>query len=220
MNKIFSLILAAAMAFSLIGCGLSSETTTTTSFSASTTDAEGNTTTQTVTNEIGISADRDGIHTRNETTRDVTTSVEGSMAESFPPKEEWYAAFSEGGEGQNEDGDAFYFAFDDPENVSYAMLLIVFADGDIMVRNGEVLDDEEYGAVMIYDEDVDSSIPFEFLDADEEGCFVMHFLANDTAVTLGFVDQDTIISDIYNILANAVPNAQNADEDAETEDAG
>lgn len=220
MKKTLSLILAAVMAFSLVGCGFSSESSTTTSFSTSTTDAEGNTTTQTVTNEIGISADQDGIHTKNETTHDVTTSVAGSMAEAFPPKEEWYDAFSEGAEGENEDGDVFYLAFDDPEDVSYAMLLIVFADGNIMVRNGEVLEDEEYGGVMIYDKDVDSSIPFEFLDADEEGSFVVHFLANDTAVTLSYVGQDTIISDIYNILANAVPNSQDADEAAEMEDAG
>jgi len=218
-KKILALIVAVVMVFTLCACDFSSEHTATTTVTTSKTDADGNTTTQTVTNEIGIAADQDGIHTINETTSDVTTSVAGSMAESFPPKEEWYDTFSAGGEGENEEGDVFNFAYDDPESVSYAMLLIQFADGSIMVRNGEVVEDEDYGGVMIWDEDVEAGIPFEFLDAEEEDCFAIHFLANDTTVTLELVDQDTIISDIYNVLANAVPN-QAADETEETEAAG
>lgn len=218
-KKLLALILAAFMVFSLCACEVSSEHTSTTTVTTSKTDADGNTTTQTVTNEIGVVADQDGIHTVNETTSDVTTSVAGSMAEAFPPKEDWYDTFTAGGEGTNEDGDAFYFAYDDAENVTYAMLLIQFADGDIMVRNGKVLDDEDYGGVMIYDEDVDKSIPFEFAEAEEENGFAIHFLANDTTVTFEIVDQDTIISDIYNILSNAVPN-QAADETGEDGDAG
>lgn len=217
-KKNLALILAAAMVFTLCACEVSSEHTSTTTVTTSKTDADGNTTTQTVTNEIGITADQNGIHTKNETTSDVTTSVEGSMAENFAPKEDWYNVFTAGGEGENEDGDAFYFAYDDPENVSYAMLLITFADGDIRVRNGEVRPDEE-GNAAIFDDDVEVSIPFEFVETEEEDCFAIHFLANDSTVAFEIVDQDTIISDIYNILANAHPN-QAADETEEVEDAG
>ena len=218
-KKILALILAAAMVFTLCACEVSSEHTATTTVTTSKTDADGNTTTQTVTNEIGITADQDGIHTKNETTSDVTTSVEGSMAEAFAPKEDWYNVFTAGGEGENEDGDAFYFAYDDPENVSYAMLLITFADGSVMVRNGEVVEDEDYGGVMIWDEEVETGIPFEFVDTEEEGTFGIHFLANDSTVAFEIVDQDTIINDIYNILPNAHPTAA-ADETEEVEDAG
>ena len=54
------------------------------------------------------------------------------------------------------------------------------------------------------------------ITADQDG---IHFLANDTTVIFEAVDQDTIINDIYNILANAHPN-QAADETEEVEDAG
>ena len=217
-KRTFALILAFAMLFALSACSASSSSTSTTTVSTSVTDSEGNTTTNTVTNEMGISAGTDGVQTTNETTTETTTTPAApSMADFFPPEEEWYDIYSGGGEGTNEEGDSFYFAYNDPENVTYAMVLIAFADGDIMVRNGDVNWNEEENCLELIDEDMQVSIPFLFLDTEEEDCFVIRFLANETEVLFESVDQETIISDVYSILSNSVSNAETADEaDAES----
>ncbi len=213
-KRSFALILAFAMLFALSACSVSGSSSTTTTVSTSVTDADGNTTTNTVTNEMGVSAGPDGIKTTNETTTEKTTSVEGSMAEFFPPKEEWYDVYAEGGEGENEDGDRFYFAYNDPEDVTYAMILIAFANGDIMVRNGEVQLNEEEECLELHDEEMETVIPFIFLETDEENCFAIRFTENDAEVLFEMVDQDAIISDIYDILLNAVSNSQIEDDEA------
>lgn len=220
MKKIFVLFLAAVMLFSLSACGVSSSTTTTTTFSTSKTDSDGNTTTKTVTNEMGVSAGTDGIHTTNETTTNKsTTPPSGSMAEMFPPKEEWYDLYTAGGEGENEDGDMFYFAYNDPDDVTEAILLIVFSDGGVFVRNGEVTWNEEDECYELYDADVDTSVPFVFLEHEDDNVFGIRFLANDVEVFFDMVDQDTIINDIYGTLANSTPGseAEEAEEVEETE---
>ena len=214
-KKILAIVLAAVLIFALSACGVSASSSTQTSFSTSVTDSEGNTTTNTVTNEIGVSAGPNGIQTKNETKTDsTTTAASGSMADFFPPIEEWYDLYSAGGEGQNEDGDSFFFAYNDPEDVSEAILLIQFTDGDVMVRNGKVLWDEDNECLELYDADVDSTIPFIFLDTDEDGVFAVRFLANDVEVFFDIVDQDTIINDIYDILSSATPNSAIEEEEA------
>jgi hypothetical protein len=222
MNKRLSaLILAFAMLFVLTACSASSSSTSTTSVSTSVTDAEGNTTTNTVINETGVSAGPEGVQTKDETTTETVTAgteesvAEDSMAAFFPPKEEWFEIYSEGGEGANEEGDRFYFAFNDPDNVTYAMILIAFADGAITVRNGEVVVDEENNCLQIIDEEMNVAIPFVFLDTEEEGTFAIRFLANDTEVLFKYVDQDIIISDIYGILSTSVSNSQTAAADGD-----
>ena len=218
-NRLFALILAFAMLFALSACNASSSSTSTTTVSGSITDDEGNTTTSTVTNETVVSTGPDGGQTKDETTTETiitdpeeSASAAESMADFFPPKEEWFDIYSEGGEGTNEAGDRFYFAYNDPDNVTYAMILIAFADGSIMVRNGEVVQNEEDSCLEIIDEEMNAAIPFVFLETEEEGSFAVHFLANDTEVLFTFIDQDTIISDIYSILSNSVSNSQTAAE--------
>ena len=214
-KKILAIILTVVLIFALSACGVSASSSTQTSFSTSVTDSDGNTTTNTVTNEIGISAGPDGIQTKNETTTDSsTTGAVGSMADYFPPIEEWYDLYAAGGEGQNEDGDSFFFAYNDPEDVSEAILLIQFTDGDVMVRNGEVFWDEDNECLELYDADVDSTIPFIFLETEEDGVFAIRFLANDVEVFFDIVDQDTIINDIYDVLASATPNSAAEEEEA------
>ena len=213
-KKILAIVLAAVLILALTACSASSSSTT--SISTSVTDSDGNTTTNTVTNEVGVSAGPDGIQTKNETTTDTsTTGASGTMADYFPPVEEWYDLYAEGGEGQNEDGDRFFFAYNDPEDFSEAILLIQFADGDVMVRNGEVSLNEDDECFELYDADVDSMIPFIFLDTEEDDVFAVRFLANDTEVFFDMVDQDTIINDIYDILSSSVPNSAVEEEEAE-----
>ena len=66
----------------------------------------------------------------------------------------------------------------------------------------------------LYDADVDSTIPFIFLDTEEDGVFAVRFLANDVEVFFDIVDQDTIINDIYDILSSATPNSAIEEEEA------
>ena len=213
-KKILAIVMAAVLILAMTACSASSSSTT--SFSTSVTDSDGNTTTNTVTNEVGVSAGPDGIQTKNETTTDTsTTAAAGTMADFFPPVEEWYDLYAEGGEGQTEDGDRFFFAYNDPEDVSEAILLIQFTDGGVMVRNGEVTWNEDEECLELYDADVDSTIPFIFLDTEEDGVFAIRFLANDLEVFFDMVDQDTIINDIYDILASSVPNSAVEEEEAE-----
>ena len=94
------------------------------------------------------------------------------------------------------------------------LLLIQFTDGDVMVRNGKVLWDEDNECLELYDADVDSTIPFIFLDTEEDGVFAIRFLANDAEVFFDIVDQDTIINDIYDILSSATPNSAIEEEEA------
>lgn len=220
-KNILALVLAAVMLFTLSACGVPSSSTSTTSFSTSITDADGNTTTTTVTNEMGVSAGTDGIQTTNETTTSETTTPAASMADFFPPKEDWFDVYAAGGEGQNEEGDAFYFAYNDPENLTEAMLLIRFSDGDVLVRNGEVIWNEEDECLELQDADVDTDnvIPFVFLETEEEDGFAIRFLANGMEVFFEIVDQETIINDIYDILASSVPGAPEEAEDFAEEDA-
>ena len=60
MKRILAAVLAAAMVFALGGCGVSSSSTSTTTVSSSVTDGDGNTTTNSVTNETGVSVGTDG----------------------------------------------------------------------------------------------------------------------------------------------------------------
>ena len=89
--------------------------------------------------------------------------------------------------------------------------------------NGKVLWDEDNECLELYDADVDSTIPFIFLDTEEDGVFAVRFLANDAEVFFDIVEQDTIINDIYDILASATPNSaieeEEAAEFAETDEA-
>ncbi len=211
-KKILAIVLTLVLILALSACGVSASSSSSTTFSSSVTDSDGNTKTNTVSNEIGISAGPDGIQTTNETTKDsTTTEASGNMADLYPPIEEWYDLYAAGGEGQNEYGDSFYFAYN--EDVTEAILLIHFADGDVMVRNGEVIWDED-NECELYDADVDSTIPFVFLETEEDDIFSIRFLANGVEVVFDIVDQDTIINDIYDVLATSVPNSAVEEEEA------
>lgn len=213
-KKILALVLAAVMIFALCACDVSTTSSSTTSVSTSVTDAEGNTTTQTVTNEVGVSSGPDGVQTTNETTTDTTTTpAAASMADLYPPIEEWYDTYVEGAEGETESGEKVYYAVNDPESASYAMLLFQSPDGSVSVRDGELSWNEEEGFFVLYDAEMDVSIPFTAEEKDEES-FVMTFVVDGSSVDMYFVDQDTIITDIHGILSNAVSSAPAAEENA------
>ena len=213
-----ALLLALAMVFALSACRVSSSSSSTTTITTSVTDADGNTTEKTVTNEIGVSAGTDGVQVTNETTTSESAPAEESaeetaedepaadaprsMADMYPPMEDWYDRFAWGAEGEDDNGEQVYFAVDDPDDISYAMLLFRESDGSVMVRDGKVDWGDEEGVMELYDADVDKYVPFTLTDGDEESV-VMTFLVDDSTFVMYCVDQDTIIRDIYDILSRS-----------------
>ena len=206
------------MVFALSACRVSSSSSSTTTITTSVTDADGNTTEKTVTNEIGVSAGTDGVQVTNETTTSESAPAEESaektaedepaadaprsMADMYPPMEDWYDRFAWGAEGEDDNGEQVYFAVDDPDDISYAMLLFRESDGSVMVRDGKVDWGDEEGVMELYDADVDKYVPFTLTDGDEESV-VMTFLVDDSTFVMYCVDQDTIIRDIYDILSRS-----------------
>lgn len=197
-KTILVLFLVAVMLFSLSACGVSSSTTTTTTVSTSKTDADGNTTTNTIVNEIGVSAGTDGVQAKNET----KSSVEFEENDEYSSNEVWLNTFAEGAEGVNDAGESFYFAYNNPDGITYGMLVMLSADGnECHVRDGEVYWDEELESTVLYDDDVDVLVPFEISDSDEENAFTMTFKGDGDVVTMYIVAQDIIINDIQNVLS-------------------
>ena len=206
------------MVFALSACRVSSSSSSTTTITTSVTDADGNTTEKTVTNEIGVSAGTDGVQVTNETTTSESAPAEESaeetaedepaadaprsMADMYPPMEDWYDRFAWGAEGEDDNGEQVYFAVDDPDDISYAMLLFRESDGSVMVRDGKVDWGDEEGVMELYDADVDKYVPFTLTDGDEESV-VITFLVDDSTFVMYCVDQDTIIRDIYDILSRS-----------------
>ena len=213
-KRTLALLLALAMVFALSACRVSSSSSSSTTITTSVTDADGNTTEKTVTNEIGVSAGTDGVQVTNETTTSESAPAEepagdepaaeatGTMADLYPPMEDWYDRFAWGAEGEADNGEQVYFAVDDPDDMSYAMLLFRESDGSVMVRDGKVDWGDEEGVMELYDADVDKYVPFTLTGGDEESV-VMTFLVDDSTFVMYGVDQDTIIRDIYDILSRS-----------------
>ena len=69
------------MVFALSACRVSSSSSSSTTITPSVTDADGNTTEKTVTNEIGVSAGTDGVQVTNETTTSESAPAEESRGD-------------------------------------------------------------------------------------------------------------------------------------------
>ena len=197
-KKTVALILAAVMLFALTACSASSSSSSTTTISTTVTDADGNIKTNTVVNEIGVSAGTDGLQYKND-----TNTYEFEENEEYSGDDAWYNTFSGGAEGVSEEGQSIYFAYDDLDDICYAMFVFVSPDeSECYWRNGGIVWDDEYEANALYDEDVDVLIPFEISDSDEENAIIVNFLVAGDVVTMDVVPQDVIITDIQNVLSN------------------
>lgn len=195
-KRILALLLAVFTAFALAACEFTSSTTSTTTVSTSVTDADGNTTTNTTTTEVGASLGKDGLQTTNQTTKETTTTP----AEKEETDEDWnafvdhmYATYTGGAEGRNDDGDYFYYAFnDDNDDV---ILTIVSADGqDLSSREGVLIPRDDH--YVLYSEVMDDETPFTFSEQGENGDFTITFLGDGDVAKMHLVDQKTIIEDI------------------------
>ena len=197
-KRTVAVLLAVFMLFALTACSVSSTSTSTTTVTTSKTDENGNTTTNTVTNEIGISAGTDGVSATNQTTTAETSNtgvtsdeLAGALAQKF----------SAGAEGVTAGGDKVLFAYDDPEVFSRGAIILIMDGGQsLMGREGEITYDGEQWKLI--DEEMNAEIPFVLSDTDDndEQSFVMTFQDGDSAVMTA-VDAETIINDMLAVLA-------------------
>ena len=111
----------------------------------------------------------------------------------------WHELFFDGAEGENENGDHFFFACDDSNNVQEATVMIL--NKDMTELNYYYLGNVgmEDDAMVIYDVDGENSLPFVVGDGEEAGTFTMTFKDGGVA-TMHYVDQDVIINDMVSVV--------------------
>ena len=198
-TKLIALLLTLIMVFMLVGCEVSSSSSSTTS--VSTTDADGNTTTTTTTTESGGSVGTDGVNTTNQTTTTTTTTTADEAAEEeeeaaseFDPdalREHLVGLYTGGAEGTNEDGDTFYFLFNNEEGHNEALLVIVSADREHYNGwEGEALKEDDHVLLSGAEHDV----PFAMEETDDG--FTMTFLNDGDVATMTAEDVDNVIDDV------------------------
>ena len=94
------------------------------------------------TPEVGGSVGTDGIETDSQETVGSAAESPAPAVETEPPEPEadgWAARFSGGAIGENGAGDQFLFAWDDRDDMGYAALAIISADGgEVLLREGSV----------------------------------------------------------------------------------
>ena len=113
----------------------------------------------------------------------------------------WHEMFYEGAEGENENGDHFFFAYDDRDDVRLGSVMVLNADMTELATYylGEVGTEDD--AMVIYDNDLGMKLPFTIEDGTEDGTLKMSFMDGDVA-EMHFVDQDTIINDMIGVVEN------------------
>ena len=203
-KRMFFLALALLMMlFMLTACSFSSSSTTTTTVSTSFTDENGHTTTNTTTVELGASVGTDGISTTNETT--TTVSDEGGAKTKTPEEEaaeltrQLYDLYDGASKGANDDGDIFYFAWNDEGN---RMLAIEEADHSNFSKWHGVLDELENGQPVITGYSEDKYIPYEIQQNEGEDIFRLSFPENGTVVTMEIMDFDEFVKEFVNEWVN------------------
>ena len=193
--RILALLIAALMVFMLAGCEVSTSSSSTTTVTTSKTDENGNTTTTTTTTEIGGSVGTDGVSTTNQTTTTTTTDEAdeedaGGLDESAL-RDHLTSLYNAGAEGTNEDGDTFYYLFNEDDGHDEALLVIVSADREHYTGwEGEALNEDDH--VLLSGEEHD--VPFSFEETDDG--FTMTFLNDGDVATMEFMDADTVIDDV------------------------
>ena len=229
MMKKFIVVAAVVAALGMTACSSSSSSTTTTSTTVNgiTTTTEVTTITEngqtrtetvkTVTDENGnvlSVTDENGNPIGGESAAAETEAADTAETEAVAEAEtevdendptglraRWHELFFNGAEGENENGDHFFFACDDVNNVTSATVMILNAD--MTELNYYYLGDVEWNddEMVIYDVDGEHYLPVTIGDGAEEGTFTMAFKDGDMA-TMHSVDQDVIINDMVSVVEN------------------
>ena len=203
-TKLLALALAALMVLMLAACSASSSSTTTTTVSTSYTDENGNTTTNTKTTEVGASVGTDGVSTTNTTTTETTTTApDGEPAEELTPEEEaaeltdcLYDLYTGGAKGTDEDGDVFYFAYnEDNDNLMIAMMT---EDHQEFKKWHGYADQLQDGQPILTGYDEDDYIPFTIEQEEGENTFTMTFQSNGVVANMEIMDFDEFVEDLVN----------------------
>lgn len=181
MKKIITLLIAL---FLICGCSVKSTTTVSTSVSEN-----GNTTTTTTTQTV-----ENGVFSSS------TDTVTSSDDDPTGLRNKWTELFEEGAEGVSKDDWDVYFAYDDPNDISLAAIMIL-KDGELRdYIFGDVVEEDGHYKIVDVDEKEDGTVenlPFEIGEVKADG-FEMRFKDGDSVV-LNFVDQETIINDMISI---------------------
>ena len=201
-KRVLALTMAVLMVLMLAACSVSSSSTTTTSVSTSKTDENGNTTTTTTTTTTGTSSGSDGVTTTNETTTETTTTSadEADEAdEAMTPEEEaaeltdrMYSLYTGGGKGVDEDGNTFYFAFN--EENDNLMIALLDADHSQFLKYHGYLDELEDGQSVLTGYYEGDYIPYN-LENGEDGFFTITFPQNGDVVEMELMDYDEFVED-------------------------
>lgn len=216
-KKILALALACvfALSFALVGCGGGSSSSADTgdqaASSSQATESEGGVSNM-VTNSTSSSSQEgmEGIYTGPEAGSIQSLETSASVADPTGLREVWPDYFTQGAEGVNSNGEHFYFAFDDPNNITVATLMITSPDGSdlslYVLGEASMQTYEEYfngqQCCVIHDVEDESDLPFAVQQASFGNYdFDMLFIDDDVA-HMTFVDQDTIINDMITIWEN------------------
>ena len=213
-KRYLALLCAAMLLLALCACKAESSSQSTVTVTSSTTDENGVTTTTTNTSEAGISVGTDSVLTAETPTAETAAETPAPTEEPEDAPEEddeeeeftfddWAARFTGGAIGRNADGDQFVLAWDDPDDIGYAALMILNPDGtEVSVREGEVTiagaDDTVH--LVLTDTVREVEVPFNFYSSDE-GDFAMFFLANADTAVMTEVDHDQVIDAFAKVLA-------------------
>ena len=198
--KLAALVMAVIMVFMLAGCEVSSSRSSTTTVTTSKTDADGNITTNTTTTEVGVETGPNGVTTTNQTTTETSTT---SAEEAANAEDEWadlkdhlLSLYNTGAEGTNADGDKFFYAYNDTDGNSAALLVIISDDGE-HYNGWEGTADVAEDHVVLTSED--QEVPYTFEDMD--GGFTLTFLNDGDVATMQFVDFATFVEDLVDARA-------------------
>lgn len=182
MKKVITLALL--LMFVLCGCSVETSSTTTTTTS---TTVNGETTTTTTTTE-----------TTNGTSETSTDTITATEDDPTGLRAKWTEYFSEGAEGVSVDDYNVYMAYNDPESITSAAIMILNTDNSEMLTYliGDVVAEDDH--YKIVDVDGDEELPFWLTDTQIDNGFEIRFKDDDT-VALGFVDQATIIDHMISL---------------------
>ena len=186
------------------------KTTTTTTITEN-----GKTTTTTVTGAAeettaaaaaGAAQDAAGT-VQAEVATEAAAAAEAAETDDYDPNDpsglraEWAKLFTGGGEGQNADGDRFYYAFDDVDEPKFASMVIVTEGGSKLDAYyiGDVT--VEDGWLIITDAESGNRLPYAYADSENEDNYCLTF-ADDDVAEVTPVDKDTIINDMAAVVEN------------------
>ena len=211
-KRYLALLCAAMLLLALCACKAESSSQSTVTVTSSTTDENGVTTTTTNTGEAGVTVGTDGVKTTENQTTETVVETPAPTEEPEDAQEEaeeeftfddWAARFTGGAIGRNADGDQFVLAWDDPDDITYAALMILNPEGtEVSVREGEVTiaGEDDNVHLVLTDTVREVEVPFNFYSSDE-GDFAMFFLANADTAVMTEVEYDQVIDAFARVIS-------------------